>query len=181
MNRVFADSFYFFAILNPNDAAHARALAYASAHDGPIITTAWVLTELADGLAKTANRHVFAALVARLRADRENIIIPPTEALMARGIELYDSRPDKSWSLTDCISFVVMQDHGITEALTGDHHFEQARFTALLKSRVSSQPPRNLRSSLNTVRGTPVRRADQTTTPAPRARKTGRRYAPPSA
>jgi predicted nucleic acid-binding protein len=52
---------------------------------------------------------------------------------MARGIQLYDSRPDKQWSLTDCISFVVMQDRGIVEALTGDHHFEQAGFTALLK------------------------------------------------
>jgi len=46
---------------------------------------------------------------------------------------MYQRRPDKNWSLTDCISFVVMQDHGITEALTGDHHFEQAGFVALLK------------------------------------------------
>jgi predicted nucleic acid-binding protein len=44
----------------------------------------------------------------------------------------YESRPDKAWSLTDCISFVVMNQHGLTEALTGDHHFEQAGFTALL-------------------------------------------------
>ena len=133
MNRVFADSFYFFAILNPNDMAHARALAYASGHNAPIVTTAWVLTELADGLAKTAKRHAFSQLVARLRADSENEILPPSEALMARGIQLYDSRPDKKWSLTDCISFVVMRERGITEALTGDHHFEQAGLTALLK------------------------------------------------
>jgi predicted nucleic acid-binding protein len=46
---------------------------------------------------------------------------------------LYDARPDKKWTLTDCISFVVMQERGITEALTGDQHFEQAGFTALLK------------------------------------------------
>ena len=60
-------------------------------------------------------------------------IVPATESLMARGVHLYDSRPDKKWSLTDCISFVVMQDRAITSALTGDHHFEQAGFTALLK------------------------------------------------
>jgi len=54
---------------------------------------------------------------------------------MADGVRLYAQRPDKEWSLTDCISFVVMRRHDITEALTGDHHFEQAGFIALLKSR----------------------------------------------
>jgi hypothetical protein len=52
---------------------------------------------------------------------------------LERGWALYADRPDKYWSLTDCISFVVMKDHQITEALTGDHHFEQAGFVALLK------------------------------------------------
>lgn len=133
MKRVFADSFYFFAILNPKDAAHAQAHAYAAAHDEPIVTTAWVLTELADGLAATANRRTFAKLVARLKAESANDILPPTEELMVRGVQIYDSRPDKNWSLTDCISFVVMHEQGITEALTGDHHYEQAGFSALLK------------------------------------------------
>lgn len=133
MNRVFADAFYFFAILNPGDAAHERARAYASQHHEPIVTTAWVLTELADGLAATQKRHVFAQLVARLQADPDTDIVPPGEELMARGTILYDLRRDKKRSLTDCISFVVMQDLGIQEALTGDHHFEQAGFIALLK------------------------------------------------
>ena len=133
MNRVFADAFYFFAALNPSDAAHQRALAYATQHNERMVSTAWVLTELADGLARTEKRHVFAQLVARLHADPDTEIVPPTEELMARGTELYNSRPDKKWSLTDCISFVVMEERGIREALTGDHHFEQAGFTALLK------------------------------------------------
>jgi predicted nucleic acid-binding protein len=133
MIRVFADTFYYFALFNRNDAAHARARAYASKHDEPIVTTAWVLTELADGLARTDMRQAFSQLLARLHVDSENELVPPTAELMARGVELYDSRPDKKWSLTDCISFVVMQERGIQEALTGDHHFEQAGFTALLK------------------------------------------------
>ncbi|HVA46287.1 MAG TPA: PIN domain-containing protein [Pirellulales bacterium] len=133
MNQVFADAFYFFAVLNPNDAAHQRALAYATQHNENVVTTAWVLTELADGLATTDKRHVFAQLVGRLQADPDTEIVPPSEELMVRGTELYDSRPDKKWSLTDCISFVVMHDRGIREALTGDHHYEQAGFTALLK------------------------------------------------
>lgn len=60
-------------------------------------------------------------------------IIPADSHLCQRGVEFYEKRPDKEWSLTDCISFVVMQDEGITLALTGDKHFEQAGFTALLK------------------------------------------------
>jgi len=52
---------------------------------------------------------------------------------MDRGLALYISRPDKDWSLTDCISFVVMKERGLTGALTADHHFEQAGFVALLK------------------------------------------------
>ncbi len=133
MIRVFADSFYFFAVLNPKDQAHQKALEFAAGHEEPIVTTAWVLTELADGLAATAHRGAFSRLVDRLRADPENEVVPPTEELMARGMALYDARPDKHWSLTDCISFVVMQDRQLTQALTGDHHFEQAGFKALLK------------------------------------------------
>jgi uncharacterized protein len=60
-------------------------------------------------------------------------IIASQRELLAAGFSLYSQRPDKDWSLTDCISFVVMQREGITEALTGDHHFEQAGFSILLK------------------------------------------------
>ena len=60
-------------------------------------------------------------------------LIPPDVALFDAGVQLFANRPDKEWSLTDCISFVVMQQEGITQALTADHHFEQAGFQALLK------------------------------------------------
>jgi predicted nucleic acid-binding protein len=61
-------------------------------------------------------------------------IVPPSRQLFEQGIEFYGRRPDKAWSLTDCISFVVMDEQGIQDALTGDHHFEQAGYRALLKS-----------------------------------------------
>jgi hypothetical protein len=133
MNRVFADAFYYFAVLNAKDKAHQKSLDFATRHRAPTVTTAWVLTEVADGLAATAHRAAFPRLVARLAADAENEIVPPTEELMARGVEMYAARQDKQWSLTDCISFLVMHDRQITEALTGDHHFEQAGFITLLK------------------------------------------------
>jgi hypothetical protein len=62
-------------------------------------------------------------------------IVPPTQRLFDQGVELYAERPDKGWSLTDCISFVVMRQQGITEALTGDHHFEQAGFISIWRGR----------------------------------------------
>ena len=68
-----------------------------------------------------------------MRDDNHVTIVPPDDALFHRGVEFYAQRPDKDWSLTDCISFVVMEERGIREALTGDHHFEQAGFAALLK------------------------------------------------
>ena len=63
----------------------------------------------------------------------DTLVIPASTALMDRGIALFAARADKEWGLTDCISFVVMQEHNMTEALTADHHFEQAGFSALLR------------------------------------------------
>jgi uncharacterized protein len=98
-----------------------------------MVTTEWVLTELADGLARSERgRAEFLSLLADLQTDVASTIIPCDHALMADGVQLYGQRPDKKWSLTDCISFVIMAKEGITEALTGDHHFEQAGFVALL-------------------------------------------------
>jgi predicted nucleic acid-binding protein len=67
-----------------------------------------------------------------LHQDRRVEVIPFQPALMEAALSLYESGPDKSWSLTDCLSFIVMQERGLTDALTADHHFEQAGFRALL-------------------------------------------------
>ena len=133
MSDWFADTFYFLALRNPRDAAHARAVALTPQLAGrALVTTAWVLTEVADALADPANRAGFPALL-KLLAEAQAIVVPPDAALFDDGIALYNRRPDKSWSLTDCISFTVMQARGIQEALTGDRHFEQAGFQILLK------------------------------------------------
>ena len=97
------------------------------------MTTAWVLTEVADGLCRPPIRAQAGLFIERLRQRPEVRIFPAEEGLFDAGFRLYRQRSDKEWSLTDCISFAVMQREGITEALTGDHHFEQAGFVALLK------------------------------------------------
>jgi predicted nucleic acid-binding protein len=133
MTSVFADTFYFIALLNAADDAHDAAAAYSTDDTVRLVTTAWVLTELADGLAETPGRAIFAEFVNELRGDARVDVVEPDAGLWQRGIDLYDARRDKGWSLTDCISFVVMTDRKMTDALTGDHHFEQAGFHALLK------------------------------------------------
>ena len=133
MNRFFADAHFFFAILNPKDSAHPKAMDFARRSRAPLVTTAWVLTELADGLATTPRRQVFRQVLKDLETNKANLIVPANAETFEKGVELYHARLDKQWSLTDCISFVVMTEEGITEALTADHHFEQAGFTALLK------------------------------------------------
>ena len=75
----------------------------------------------------------FETVIENLRSAEEIEVVPATADLFDRGFQYFTGRPDKDWSLTDCISFVVMHESGITEALTADHHFEQAGFVALLK------------------------------------------------
>ena len=132
MKAYFADSFYYLALLNPRDAKHAAAAALSEELRGGQVTTAWVLTEVADALAAPAQRSRFLTFLARLRANPRVTIVPASEDLFERGIELYGQRLDKSWTLTDCISFLVMRQQEVTEAMTGDRHFEQAGFRALL-------------------------------------------------
>ena len=133
MKRVFADSFYFFALVSNDDSRHKQAVTFTQQYVGQTITTGWVLTEVADGLSRPPWREAFLTLHVRLLLNPKVEIVPCSEQLFNAGLELYRQRSDKSWSLTDCVSFVVMEREGITEALTGDHHFEQAGFVALLK------------------------------------------------
>lgn len=132
MRKVFAGSLYFFARLNVRDRFHNKAIQFSPRPEATIVTTAWILTEVADGLADTRSRKAFVNLLEILQTAPDVEIIAPSPQLFERGIRLYADRPDKDWSLTDCISFVVMEENGISEALTADRHFEQAGFRMLL-------------------------------------------------
>ena len=98
--------------------------------DGHIL---WVLLEVADALADSGTRERFVALERHLRQDGRTRLVAPSRVLLARAVRLYASRRDKEWSLTDCTSFLIMRDLGLKDALTGDRHFEQAGFRALLR------------------------------------------------
>jgi hypothetical protein len=130
--RVFADAFFYVALINRRDEHHARVMVWVDAFEGEIVTTQWVLTEVADAFANSHARRGLRKGFEALARHPATRIIPVSPGHFDRGLELYDGRPDKAWSLTDCISFIIMKEEGLTDALTGDRHFEQAGFRALL-------------------------------------------------
>lgn len=137
MSPVFADTSFYAACLSPRDAHHAQAIQIASVNKFTVLTTEFVLVELANLFSKLQRRAAAIRLIEQVRNDSDTIIYSATSELLQRGFELYSQRPDKEWSLTDCISFVIMADHGVTDALTSDGDFVQAGFTALLLSEPS--------------------------------------------
>jgi predicted nucleic acid-binding protein len=132
MSEIFADAFYFIALLNPSDQFHGAAVQATNAINNKIITTLWVLMEVADALSAPAVRQRTHQFLNHVGADPNTTVIRDVDPWYSRGVQLFGRRADKNWSLTDCISFEVMSDRGVTDALTGDHHFTQAGFQALL-------------------------------------------------
>jgi predicted nucleic acid-binding protein len=134
MKRIFADTFYFLAVLNRRDPAHEKAVEFYGNASLDFVTTEWILTEVADATATSEMRAGFQRLFELLEKDPHMRIVEASHESFGRGLALYFDRPDKNWSLTDCLSFTVMQEENLAEALTGDHHFEQAGFSALLRN-----------------------------------------------
>ena len=111
MTEVFADTFYWIAFTNVLDAAHEKTMVFSrAANPRLIVTTEEVLTEYLSTVR----------------------VIPQTGLSFLAGLMLYHSRPDKGYSLTDCISMETMRQQGVTEILTHDNHFTQEGFTILL-------------------------------------------------
>lgn len=133
MKPVFADTGYYLALVNSSDPQHHRAVELAENLLGHTFVTEYVLVELGSVLSRGADRRVFLRLVEDLHNDDSTTIVAASQKLFDQGIALFGGRTDKSWSLVDCTSFVVMKQHRLKEALTSDHHFEQAGFRALLK------------------------------------------------
>ena len=132
--RLFADTSFYVAIVSPRDHLHETAKRLIKEFNGRVITTEYVMVELTNWLASVNDREVFVRLNRQLRSDPKTMIVPAQPALYDAGVRLYTARPDKEWSMTDCISFTIMRQFGITQALTADHHFIQAGYNALLKS-----------------------------------------------
>ena len=136
MRTLFADSGYWLALIYPRDQHHVGAAALAAGMGQvSIVTTQMVLTEVFNAMARTVEggrRHV-VQMLDDIEGDPDVEVVPQTDAQFRIAVERYAARPDQTWSLTDCASFLVMEQRGITEALAHDRDFVHAGFVALLR------------------------------------------------
>lgn len=130
---VFVDTFALVAWLNPRDKAHGIVTRYLDGFSGRLLTTEWVPVELADALSAPQARLTTVSLLQAVRSDTLFDVVGYAPTVYQAGFELFATRPDKAWSLSDCISFGVMAERKVSDALTADHHFEQAGFRAVFK------------------------------------------------
>lgn len=130
---LFIDTSYILALVNTRDEFHLQAKNVADQVDDKLITTEAVLLEVGNALAKPQWREIAVETLEDMRNDDDVEILSVDSELFSKALKFYSSRIDKEWGLTDCISFVVMKDRKLKDALTSDHHFEQAGFQALLR------------------------------------------------
>lgn len=134
MAEVFADTGYWVAMLDPKGSLHRKALDVSkSIGKRRMVTTEMVLAELLGLLSAPPQRDSAAETVERLLRDPNVDVTPQTGLLFRDALSRYKMRSDKSWSLTDCASFIVMERREVKDALAYDRHFEQAGFVALLR------------------------------------------------
>jgi predicted nucleic acid-binding protein len=132
---VFVDTVAWIALMNRRDNLHVsttNCMNKLRQQNITLITTEFVLLEVADALCDPKFRALTVDYIDRLRRLKSLTIIPASQSLWSDAWALYRTRPDKGWSLTDCTSFIVMTAQQVTQAFTSDRHFEQAGFTKLL-------------------------------------------------
>ena len=138
MTSAFVDTAYLIAIARRNDQWYTVARsARERLGQALLVTTDEVLAEFLAALSSGGPllRRQAAATVRQILTAKSMHVVPQSRDSFVRGLERYDARQDKAYSLVDCVSMNVMQRKGITQALTADHHFEQEGFVALMRQR----------------------------------------------
>ena len=130
---ILLDTGYFIALFTPDDHLYERAVAWSLHLNEPLLVTEYVLLECVNSFSKPKDRPSAHALIEHVRSDPVCELVHTSPELFEAGLRLHRERPDKEWSLTDCISFALMGQRSIQRALAYDHHFEQAGFEALLR------------------------------------------------
>jgi predicted nucleic acid-binding protein len=130
---IFVDTGHLIALARPTDSLNRIARAWAAEVGERLLVTHYVLVEALNELSHPADRPRADALLNFIRNDDRWVVLSASDALFEAGIAMHRTYADKAWSLTDCISFVVMRQRGIYRALAFDHHFSQAGFEPLLR------------------------------------------------
>ena len=132
--KVFVDTAAWIALFNRRDDLHDRAIEVQKnlrRQKASLVTTEFVFLEVADAFCNLSRRTNAIQFIDALLQLPQLEIVQLSHNLLIKGWQLYKQRPDKEWSLTDCTSFVVMTEQGISQAFTSDRHFEQAGFSKL--------------------------------------------------
>jgi predicted nucleic acid-binding protein len=135
VRRIFADTLYWVAMIHRKDQWHQAAVSVSRTLTGcHLVTTDEVLTEVLAAFCEAGPllRQRAVTLVHSLQSRPTITVLPQSRGSFLTGLNLYAARPDKEYSLTDCISMETMHQEGITEILTHDKHFTQEGFTILL-------------------------------------------------
>ncbi|MGH9937214.1 MAG: type II toxin-antitoxin system VapC family toxin [Blastocatellia bacterium] len=133
-NKIFVDTLYWIAITNPNDPWHKPSMkAKATLGQVHLVTTDEVMMEFLNAFSAQGEYFRRRAAETARTLMAEVAVIPQTHFTFLRGLDLYEKRPDKKYSLTDCVSMIAMRDESITDILTNDHHFEQEGFRVLIR------------------------------------------------
>ena len=136
MRPVFADACYWIALLIDRDALHEVAvLLRDQLGSRRIVTSQLVLVETLNAVARFGplRRQAAVQLVREVESARHVDIVELSNEQFQDAIAFYSARPDQEWGLVDCATFLLMEEKGIREALTNDHHFTQAGFTILMQ------------------------------------------------
>ena len=136
MAELFVDTGFAIALASRRDQHHQRAVELAArvkANAAQLVTTQAVVLEIGNSLSKRNHRQAAVQLITSLQADPTVEIVPFDDNLFDKSFALFRGRADKEWSLTDCVSFVLMEARRISDALTPDEHFTQAGFNALMR------------------------------------------------
>ncbi len=132
--RLFLDTVFIQALLNKRDQYHHQAKAFlprVRAAKAVWVTEA-ILVEVGNALG-AVNRPGAVQFIQQCYETANLQVVTVDTSLLTRALQLYSERPDKTWGLTDCISFTVMWEKTLTDAVTADLHFVQAGFRALLR------------------------------------------------
>ena len=130
---IFVDTGFFLALSQPADALHSRALSWAGAVSDKLLTTEYVLWETVNALSRPIDRPRVHRLVTLVNSSALYEVVVASPSLFNEGLEYHKQRADKEWSLTDCISSLLMEQRGIHDALAHDQHFAQAGFSVMLR------------------------------------------------
>ena len=132
-NRIFVDTLFVIALINQRDQYHQQAVERAEQFDGhPLLVTDAVLLEIGNALARSYKQEAVEIIEQFLTAE-EVEVVHLTPRLFEQAVALYKTHHDKAWGLVDCLSFIVMREAGVSQALTFDQHFVQAGFQALIR------------------------------------------------